>query len=156
MALNIPLYKTVALVQGGADAFVQSTITTEINPSDGLVWKILGVEVGFDPSLMMLLSADSWVMWQITRDTKTATTNYVDQDVVMLDGFSNSLTTSGEVLVPLSHKWEPIGDLIFAEPTMYLALDSANTGQVLSATMRVYYEMVKATEIEILRMLQNV
>jgi len=156
MALNIPIYKTVTVTEGGADAFAETPIVTEISAADGMIWKVLGLEIAFDPAQLSGVSADGSIQWQLTRDTKNAISNYADPDVVMRGGLAWALTTSGMILMPVDQRWVPVGDCIFAEPTIYVALDSTATGAALVITARIYYELVKATELEILRMLQNV
>mgnify|MGYP003376834333 CR=1 FL=1 len=155
MAQVIDTYETVSLLQGGADAFVQGTISTGIVPADGLVWQLRLIEMSFFQSNLSALSADAYVHWSISRDTKAAICDLDDADSIFIDGFHTSLTTSGQIFIPSMYQNRPIEGTIVVEPIIYVQLDSNAIGSALDATMRVHYDLVKLTEIEILRLINN-
>jgi hypothetical protein len=155
MVQLVDQYKSVVLTQGGADAFVQGSITTDIIPADGEGWLLSRIEIQFDPTALAALSADASIIWSGSRDSQTAVRGYNDADAFYVGGRVFSLTTSGTYQQPLVEVFDPPVGTIFVEPTMYFQLDSTATGGIVIATFRVHYTMVKLTEIEILRILQS-
>lgn len=154
MAIAIDRYKTIILTQGGADAFVEGEILTLLVPEQGLGWKLNRIVFQFGDALSAL-SADCSIGWSVTRDSKTGVVGYSDADTVYHDGFNVSLTTSGQIVIPYSHIWLPPDNTIFVEPTIYFQLDSTTTGLANVAAVRLHYEEIKVSEIDILRLLQN-
>jgi hypothetical protein len=149
-------YLSILATQGGADAFVQQAITTNLIPSDGYAYKIIGVDLCFtDASGLQAISADSSLVMSLTRDTKTAVAEYSDPDTIWRDGTAFSLTTSGQLAIPQRHDWAPPFNAYIVEPTIYFQLDSAATGCTSTIAGRLYYEEVKLSEVEILRLLNN-
>jgi hypothetical protein len=154
MAQKIARFKTISLLQGGADAFVEGELDTGIIPENGEAWLINRIEMQF-PAILSGISADSNIDWSITRDSKASVVGFSDPDTVYYDGFVNALTTSGQVIIPTLRTYTPEAGTIFVEPTIFAQLDSATTGLTMQCYMRIYYELVKVTEIEILRLLNS-
>ena len=155
MAQQVDRFKTITMVQGAADAFVQGSVATDIISSDGMGWLISLVEVKLVGSYMSLLSADADLLWALSRDTKAVLPNLDDTDAIYTDGFAVALTTSGQIAVPLLKTWVPPAGTIVVEPILYAQLDSTATGQAQTVVMRIHYDLVKLSEIEILRLLNN-
>jgi len=156
MTQAVARFRNLVLTQGSADAFVQASEATGIDPGAGKGWLLTRVETWFPiASNLQGMSADAAVHFALTRDSKAALSDLSDSDVIFCDGFSNALTTSGEVVVPnLYVNVLPEGTVI-VEPTIYAHLDSTATGLTMTAHMRIYYEEVRLSEIEILRMLSQ-
>lgn len=154
MATIISRYLQIALTQGGADTFVQGSVDTGILPENGLAYKVNEIEISFSSSFAGL-SADAVCRWSVTRDTKTGVAALSDPDVFLEDGFAVSLTTSGQILVPQKYRYPGLSGVYLVEPTVYAQLGSSGTGLTNVATMRLYYETIKVSEIDILRILNN-
>ncbi len=151
---SVARFRNITLTQGGADAFVQAEEITGIDPSSGQGWLLKRLEVQFPlASGLQGLSADSGVQFGLTRDTKVAVSDLSDSDTIMTDGFFNALTTSGELFVPDLFVYHFPDGVLVVEPSLFAHLDSSSTGLTLTANMRLYYETVKLSEVEILRML---
>lgn len=155
MAFEIDRFKSATLTEGGADAFVQTTIDTELIPEDGVAWEITQIDFLISPDQLAALAADSYIQLSITRDTKAAVASYNDVDCVMSEALAFSLTTSGVAAMECNRKYIPPAGTIFVEPTIYLQLDSNGTGAAMVVYVRLHYRTVKVTELEILRLLQN-
>lgn len=149
----IARYLTLTAVQGGADAFVQASVSTGIIPENGVGFKVIGMEIAF--SALQAVSADFDITWSLSRDTKTGVTGLSDDDIILYDGFYGSLTTSGQILIPGRVQYPPQEGIYIVEPTIYLQFDSTATGLTSTASMRVYYEEVGLNEVDILRILNN-
>lgn len=147
-------YRNIQAVQSGADAFVQATEVTGIDPSRGVGWLLKRLELNFPlASGLAGLSADSTIEWSMTRDSKAAAASLDDSDCVMADGLINALTTSGEIIVPKMFMYHFPDGVVVVEPEIYVQLDSNGTGLTLTGNFRLYYEEVKLSEVDMLRML---
>lgn len=151
---NIARYLTISVTQGSGDAFVQGSVSTGIIPEEGRGLQVVGMEVAFNPGLEAV-SADFDVYWSLTRDTKASVAYYSDDDTILYDGFCGSLTTSGQIYIPLRHQYPPQDGIFIVEPNIYFQLDSAATGLQLTSHVRVYYSEVQLSEVDILRILNN-
>lgn len=154
MALEIARHFDVRLTQGSADAFVQDTVVTGLLPSDGLAYVITRAEImyNFIPGLTNALQ----LQWSITRDTKTAIADYSDPDTLYSDAFGVRVTTSGTMLYEQRREIIFPDGLFVVEPYIYCQYDSANTAVSGVLDMRLWYTTQKLTEVEILRLLNNV
>ena len=156
MANQIAQYRNITLTQGGADAFVQAIEYTNIDPSIGNCWLIRRVEMSFNLTcLLENLSADAAIQWSLARESLTAVGGLDNADVLHNNGFAIALTTSGQPFIPKTFVWEPPSGLMVVTPALYAQLDSTATGLTLVASMRVYYETIKLSELDILRMLSQ-
>lgn len=151
---KIQRFLSINLTQGGADTFVQGSVATDIIPENGLVYQVSEVVISFQ-SVFGPIAADAWVQWSLSRDTKTAAYGMQDPDIMLFDGFSFALTTSGAVTIRQQYRYENLRALYIVEPIIYAQLGSAATGITNVATMRIYYDEVKMSEVEILRILNN-
>lgn len=150
---QITRFLKMTATQGGADTFVQASVATDIIPEEGLVYKITGIDVQINSGIQAI-SADCSFYWSFTRDTKTALAPLSDDDCLLLDGFCVSLTTSGQVYLPATYRYANLG-LYLVEPIVYVQLSTTATGITNAINTRIYYEEVKMSEVEILRILNN-
>lgn len=152
MAIKALQFKTISMLQGGADAFIEGSISTLLNPADGYGWMLKRAEMTFDTALSAV-SADFDIRWSISRLSKAATPDYASDDVILADGVAGSLTTSGQIVLPQRYEYDfPDGVLVVGD-TLYAQLDSDATGLTIQAYLRVWFEQVKLSELEIWRTL---
>ena len=154
MAVSIQRYLSMTCTQGGADTFVQASVNTEIVPADGYAFKVTGIDFAITSPLNGI-AADCRLQWSLSRDTKTAICPYNDSDSILYDQFNVSFTTSGIIYIPGSSRYRNLDGIYLVEPTIYAQLASASTGLTNVADWRIYYEEVKLSEVEILRILNN-
>lgn len=143
------------LTQGAADDFVQASIETLLEPSNGVAFRVVVVEFLNTSAVAPAALANSEVSWSITTDTKAAVAKYDDTDTIMADGYRAQLLTSGAVLIPNRFVYKDPTNFLIVEPFVFLQLDSTATGVVNSFDVRLYYEEQKMSEVEILRLLAN-
>lgn len=156
MATNtVSRYLSLTTTQGGADAFVQAQVDTEIIPADGMGKRITAIELLFTPNFLLSVAADAYVKWSLSRDTKTAIGEYSDTDIVYGDGIEFTFLTSGAGVNRHNQMWIPPVGIFLVEPIIYAQLDSNATGNTITANWRIHYEDVKLSEVEILRLLNN-
>lgn len=151
---KIQRYLSLTATQGGADTFVQASVATDIIPEDGLVYKVLGIDVQLSAA-MQTITGDAALYWSFSRDTKSALCALSDPDCMLMDGVVMPLTTSGWIVLPAAYRYTDMSALYIVEPTIYLQVSSVTTGLVNIVNARIYYEEVKMSEVEILRILNN-
>lgn len=154
MALKLLRWHDIAVTQGSADAFVQGSVATDIVPEDGVIQQVRQIVVAVSTALSGA-QADLEIEWSFTRDTKTAISLYSDDDCLLYDGFTGALVTSGYATFSKSFRYNDVSGIYLVEPTLYMQLDSAGTTVSLSAQARVFYEEVRASEVDILRVLNE-
>lgn len=159
MASKTQRFLSITATQGAANAFVEASVSTELLPENGFAYKITQMEVvqRVGASRVLTDTADSNLVWSLCRDTKTAVANYSDNDCLMCGGtlynYSGAafafLNNQREVIVP------SVVGLYVVEPTLYFQLDSTGITAAQTMDVRLYYEEVKLSEVEILRLLNN-
>lgn len=153
MAANIAKYLSATLTQGSADAFVEAAITTNLVPADGYAFKVS--HIAYDGLLQAGVN-NSYCEFAISRDTKTAVPHYDDPDTLFYFKRRAVFATSGLSLENVSDVLTLQNGIYIVEPTIYVDMDSSATAAVQTMNIRIYYEEVKLTEVEILRLLNNV
>ena len=152
----IERYLSATVTQGSAAAFVQGTFTTNIEPSTGYALKVTEVVGKMREGQSLLCGSNSaTVSWSLSRDTKTAVGELNDTDIIYADGFHVWNITSGIATRNLAFSYRPVNGLMLVEPTVYFQLDSTATSSAITMDIRMYYEEVKLSEVEILRLLNN-
>lgn len=153
-AANIARFRNLQPVQGSADAFAQVSEVTGIDPVSGRAWMLRAMDVSFPPdNTLAAVSADFSIHWSLTRDSKAAVAGLDDSDCIEAGGIYGSLTTSGQILLPSVYHHTFEEGIIVVEPMLYFQIDSNATGLTLSPDVRLYYDEVKLSEVDILRML---
>jgi len=154
--MDIALYRTFSFEQGSADAFIQAQINTGINPGDGRGWELLTLEVMINPSCTpQILSADCDLGYSLCRASQTAVVPLNDNDCLAADGVAISLTTNGQVVIPLRYEYDFVPGTVVVDPTLFFQFDSTATGVTFVGEARLYFRQVKITELEALRMLSQ-
>lgn len=154
MALNIQRFHTITTVQSGADAFVQASLATDIVPEDGLIQRITSIHMQFRGNFSAL-AADTWIEWSLSRESEVAVLTLGDEQCIVADNWDFALVTSGAAQFTQTQRYENLSGLYIVEPTIYLQLDSVGLGAANTSSMRIYYEEVRASEVDILRILNN-
>lgn len=154
MAANILRYLEINLAQAGADTFKEGSVETEIIPENGLAYQVKAIEFCMY-STISGFGGDSDIKWSLSRDTKASISLPYDPDTMLFDGRSSALTTSGQIVMPNRFYYDQLPGLYIVEPTIYAQLASTSTGLTNAGNFKIYYEEVKLSEIEILRILNN-
>jgi hypothetical protein len=153
-ALNIARWLNISVTEGSADAFVEGSASTDIVPEDGLILRVTAIWVNFVTG-WSALAADARADWSVTRDTKTAIADLSDPDSILCDGFGFAITTSGSSVIPQTFRYDDLTGIYLVEPLVYFQLDGSATGITMQANCRIFYEEVRASEVDILRITTN-
>ena len=146
---------TVSNSDGATSVPVQGSAATDIIPADGVGLQVIAAAIIFETGFAAL-AADSNVVWSVSRDTKAAMAYYDDPDILLCDGINLALTTSGSSFIPSQFTYDMPEGMIIVEPLVYAQLDSSGTALSNKAHLRLWVEEIKLSEVEILRLLNNI
>lgn len=155
MAQQIDLWKYLNLTQTVADTMVEASAATEIDPANGEAWLITQIDITYALSALMNNTGDFLYTYSVTRDTKTGVASYGDVDTIHTGGFARTFTTSGSDSISATEIYVPPAGTLFVEPEIFAQFNTVGTGAVQAAFMRIHYQLVRVTEVEILRLLNN-
>jgi len=147
---------TVSVTQASADAFVQGVIDTQISTNSNAVWSVRHVDFYLNPQNCYAWAnpADIAVSMCLTDASKTSVVDPGDQD--WLEGAVFAINAAAaavcSILVPCYLDKELPGGLLVASPALYFGLKTFNTGVANTAICRIWYEPVRVSEIELLRL----
>ncbi len=140
------------VTQSGSDTFTSSAIDTNLTVDGKTGWSIKAVEAYWADGAAV--AAGDWYLNAKLATISTSTTFTDDDEIARLDwGMQN---TGG---VAVSVPYEPFRGISLAEdrvtvqPTIYVGVESSGTGQANDVLFRVYYDIVKLTDLEVLRLL---
>jgi len=150
MALKTPTTPlTITATQGSADAFVQGSTLTGLTGRQA--YNVAAVI--FELSTLGAVSPDGDISIALSRRSKTAMPLYSDSDVIHKWMFSISLTTSGQVIIPNTYVYVPQLQIPVVEETLYLDLDSTNTGLTITGICRLEVELDTISDIDRLNLI---
>lgn len=154
MANAVAKYIAGTATQGGADAFVEVEIATDLIPADGYAFEIdhVDFEIGSDISA---IGADHRIAVALSRDAQLAMPVLSAVECYYKRMMNWSLTTSGCWFNDSTWTWTPPAGIFLVEPSTWFQLDSDSTAIALTVYVRIWYKEVKLTEVEILRLLSN-
>jgi len=148
----------VSATQGGADAFVEAQLLTNLE-NTSFAYAIRGIEWEF-PNIDALSAAtltDANFVFTITRRSKAAIPQISDLDVMFKQAvIINAHTAAGYMYLPgLSgyHLVPEVSELIAPENVLYLQLDSTSTGLANKVNVALDYDLVRISEVDRLTIL---
>jgi hypothetical protein len=144
--------ESLLVTQGGADTFTAGSIATGLTVDGKSGWSISGFDA-FWVDGKGVAAADYLVAAQVAT-VATATTYGEDDEIGRLTW---GLQNTGGVAVAVGY--EPIKSLLLLEPRVtvqpeiYVQVYSEGTSNANDIIFIVYYEIVKLSDIEVLRLL---
>lgn len=138
--------------QGGADTAVNLAVETNLTADGKFGWEIYALEV-YWVNAEAVAAAD----WELTAlfGTTTATPSYASADEIVRVSWGMQNTAGVAIAIP----YEPIKQIIMIEPrvtvqpTIYFTVISTLTGQANNCIYHLYYNTVKLSDLEVLRLL---
>lgn len=142
--------------------YTSTAISTGVTTDGGFGIRITDVEIGGPTGqtspIVLSTTGDFSLKAQVTRDAQTAMLGFSDTRVLAYYNLNMSsiVTTSGSEIMQTEWPQEMWlgGETLVVSPTIYFGLTSTGQGTV-NVEVRMYYEMVKLSEIDILRILQG-
>jgi hypothetical protein len=139
------------VTQGGADTFTVATIPTGLTVDGKAGWSVTGIEV-FWSNGYQAAAADALAHAQLSTIATITTFTSADEIARVSWGIQN---TAG---VAVAMNFEPIKRVFLSEPritvqpNIYLQCNTATTGLTNVMLFKVYYDIVKLTDLELLRL----
>jgi hypothetical protein len=120
-----PVILRTTLTQGAANGYIQSALLTGLSQggNDALIIKEIVIEY---PTFVAAAVGALEVESSLTRATKAAMANILDDDVIFKDKLSGNNYTSGWILQKGVLRYIPPLDLVIIEDTIYASLKSLN------------------------------
>lgn len=141
---------TGSVTQGSADAFAVASISTGLSGQTKLSFAINSILL----ELSDVQEKDSGQYEvAICRRTKAAMPNITDPDVIYKFKIFTDFTTSGAIAIDGIKTFEPQGDLLIVEDTIYLCIDSNATTATNTAYMAINYATKTISEVDRLTLL---
>jgi len=144
--------ESILVSQSGADTFTSASISTGLTADGKAGWNVIAIEAYWADAASV--PAADWSLSAVCQTVATATLFGEDDEVARVSwGVQN---TAG---VAVAYQYEPYKASILFEPrvtvqpTIYFGVASSNTGQSNNLICVVYYEIVKLSDIEVLRLL---
>jgi hypothetical protein len=143
-----------SVTQGGADTASSQSISTGLTADGKSGWEISAIEA-YWVNGETVPAAD----WELDASVTTVNSTFNFSSLDVIGALTWALQNTGGVAVAVP--FEPIKRNVLLEPrltvqpTIYCRVDSTLTGIANNVIFAVYYEIVKLTDIEVLRLLQG-
>lgn len=143
---------TIAVTQGGADTFTTGTIETGLTADGKAGWQINSIRAWWVNGSAVAAVDHSFFAKLCTINTTTAFTSADEIDRLGW-GVQN---TAG---VAVAYPFEPLREHILFEPRvtvqpyLYVQNESTATAQANQLQIAIYYDVVKLSDLEVLRLL---
>jgi len=142
----------IGLTQGSADSASAGTISTDLTADGKSGWSVFALEAYYVNG-EGAASAD----WEVIAALQTVNVgaNFGSADEIARLGWGVQNTGGVAVAIP----YEPVKRNVLLEPRvtvqpqLIFRLESTNTGQANNVVIAVYYDIVKLTDLEVLRLL---
>lgn len=141
------------LIQSAANTFTQDTIDTNLSTDLKSGWEITGFRCWASTLYTEATTADYTLAAVLSTQATTVTTLDESEEIARIQWANNFTTASVAYPVEPIKMAEMLETRLTVQPQIYFGIDS--TG--LTAAARIYYEfsynIVKLTEIEVMRLL---
>jgi len=142
------------VTQSGSDTFTTGTIETGLTVDGKAGWSITAIEAYWADG-----SAVAAADWFLNAKLATISTSTNFQDADEIARLSWGMQNTAGVAVSVAYQpYQGFGLLeprITVQPELYCGIESSGTSQANDVVFRVYYEIVKLSDLEVLRLLQG-
>jgi hypothetical protein len=148
---------SITVTQGSADAFATAELQTGISTASRYGWLIDRVEFQIQAGVTAFpVTADGDYEIQLVQGSvPTALLAFTDANLVANNkrGFVGTAAAAVAYTFDLKDMWMAPENLVIVDPSVHIAIDSANSGVALVGSLRIYYYPVELSELDILRMI---
>jgi len=143
---------SLLVTQGGADTFAAGAIDTGLTADGKAGWQINAIRA-FWVDGAAVAAADHSLSAKVATLATTTTFGTADE----IDRVSWGLQNTAGVAVAVAY--EPVKEHYLVEsrvtvqPNIYIQVESAGTGQANDVIVEVFYDVVKLSDLEVLRLL---
>lgn len=142
----------ILVTQSGADTFTAGSISTGLTADGKAGWSIKSIEAFWSDGAAV--AAADWSLSAALTTISTATAFGDDDEIARV---SWGLQNTGGVAVAVPYEPQKRYDLleprVTVQPTLYAGITSSGTSNANDVILVVYYDIVKLTDIEVLRLL---
>lgn len=150
----MPYSKKGLTTQGGADTFVATAIDTNLTADGKAGWEIIAVSAYYTNG-ETAAAADSDVSL-ILATQATVTTFDMDEEIYRLNwAVANTGGVAVAYPVPLVKRELLIEPRLTVQPIIYVQVSSTLSGLANAVAWEFHYNIVKLTDLEVLRLLQG-
>jgi len=153
-SVNPQKFLYASAVQGGADAYVQSSFVTGLSGLSKTAYRVRSIiyETARGPG-----AANSNFEFAISRRTKAAMPLITDPNLLHKYKLGTEMTTSGQSNTPLviQFNFSENEDLLIVEDPLYFEFDTQTTGLAQTAYLRIGYNVVTLSEVDRLELLAS-
>ena len=143
------------VTQSAADTFTQSVIDTNITVDGKAGWEITAFSAYWSNAEAMP-AADIEVNAVLSTQATTVTTFDQDEEIIRLNwGFANIAGVAVVVPVDMVKREILFSPRLTVQPLLYVGASSVNTGLTVVIYYEIVYDIVKLTDLEVLRLLQG-
>jgi len=141
------------LIQTVADTFAQATIDTNISIDGKFGWEITGFKAYCSTLFAAPTTADFEVEAILSTQATTVTAMSDSEEIARVE-WANQFTTAA-----IAYPVEPIKLALMLEsratvqPQLYVGINTSGTGVVQRIYYEISYEIVKLSELEVMRLL---
>jgi len=160
MATKSVQFLSFTATQGAANGFIQATVATGVTPQVGYGLILLGWEWQLAPTSSVSAAATMFNLNVVmTKDTQTAilgetNTNVLSASGLLVFGPAAANVGLGLIQQPVAIDLQKYGQILAVTPNLYVSVDSTGLTSALTVEGRIFYESIKLSELEILRILQ--
>lgn len=142
-----------AVTQSGADTTTTVAIPTGITPDGKMLMRITGAQIFWNDASLVAPAAGFRVRWTLNRTDAMGA--FASEAMMLLHEWAVAATATpnGFVAIDPLIQVRPMEPEYTAQPYLYLGVASTASGAANTVVARVQYELVKATDVEVLRML---
>lgn len=140
------------VTQSGSDTFTSSAIDTNLTVDGKTGWNIKAIEAYWADGAA--IASGDWSLSAVVSTISTVT-SFVDDDEIARVSWGQQNTAGVAVTVgfmPLQG-YGLLEDRVTVQPQIYCQVQSSGTSNANDVVFRVYYEIVKLSDIEVMRML---
>lgn len=154
------LYRAATKVtQSGADTQTEGSISTSLDITRSEGWRIRQVDFALNNAVLDTTAlADQFI--QLALSTKSISAGTVeweldDSELLAMTGQIRNATTSGIIAYNTVQSVILPEGVVAVTDDLFFTISSSATGIAISATVRIWYDIVKLGQADFLRLLQS-
>lgn len=142
------------VTQGGADTFAASSVDTNLTPDGKAGWEIVAFSAFY---INAEVGAAADAQMNVILSTQATVTTFDQEEEIYRLTWGVANTGGVAVAYPISHVKREflIAPRLTVQPLIYVQAASSSTGLTNAIAYEIHYNIVKLTDLEVLRLLQG-
>jgi hypothetical protein len=147
------LYTFGSITQTAPDTFTEAAIPTRLTVDGKTGWRLVELSVFFENGNTLSLVVDCSAT--LILSTESGLQSFIDPDYVVSTDWAINGTALSTSSVMVDRHRAVSCERVTVQPFVYLQCDSSSTGVACVMSYRLAYELVKLTDLEVMRLLQG-